>query len=48
MTQEKGKFIMILYTAYLLDFLLNFLKTWYKNYTILPAPYNGWICVSEL
>ena len=32
-TQEKGQFIIILYTAYLLDFFLDFLKL---NMKIVP------------
>ena len=47
-TQGKGQIVIILYKAYLLGFLLDFLKSLYGNYTTLQAQSDGRICVSVL
>ena len=47
-TQEKGQFIIILYRAYLLDFLLDFLKL-SMNIVLLskPNPMRESACLSS-
>ena len=44
MVVEKSQIIIILLKAYLLDFLLDFFKTLYANYSFLQALFNGDFC----